>query len=150
MTGYLAIRKSVYDAQSAVRKLGFSVLGDAGEVELAGQGGVMNKGTADFYVHGDTRWGAKQICAIGAYAANVASLDDAIADLIAEPVAGERYRVLRGFVFGWLVGRNAIVWPEAVPDGGTGNRGQELLTANSAPAAVKFLVSLDGWTPVGE
>ena len=113
MTGYLAIRKSVYDAQSAVRKLGFSVLGDAGEVELAGQGGVMNKGTADFYVHGDTRWGAKQICAIGAYAANVASLDDAIADLIAEPVAGERYRVLRGFVFGWLVGRNAIVWPES-------------------------------------
>ena len=146
MTGYLAIRQSVYDAQSDLRKVILQSMGSSLEVESLGDGGVFNNGAQDFYVWGDTRWGQDQLCGIGAIAANIASLADDVAERLANSNVNERSRSLRGYVYGWMDGQNLITLPENVPDSGTGNRGQELLTAQGAPNAVKFLNDLTGWT----
>ena len=156
LSGYLAIRKSTYDAQSSVRKdailsQGFTDDSGNGVEWLATNADVMTSpfgGGIPYYIRYDTRWSEDQLASQGALFNNIGSITGTLVGRYVNASSADRYRQMFAYILGCLDTLGVITLPENVPDGGTGNRGEEIIAGqgNANPGGIMFLTSLDGWT----
>ena len=145
MTGFLVLRQSTVDGLSTLKRKMLDVC--MRDTRLAESPSTIKKAGVVAYCYGTTMWDEDGMALLGALGANLAWVNAAV---MRADFDDEHGKLLRAFIFGLLAGGGKLVLPENVPESQSGNRLQDILTAQGVPQnQVRFYtghpIDTDGW-----